>query len=67
MIKTQLACFSNDATFNQYMLSTANLFFFFFFKDMNYFYMTLLPYGTRLSDLQVFNAGIYKLYENVNR
>lgn len=35
-----------------------------FFKDMNYFYMTLLLFGSRLSDLQVFNAGIYGL---VNR
>lgn len=50
------------------MLCTANLFFLlFFFKDMNYFYMTLLPFGTRLFDLQVFNAEIYELYTTVNR
>lgn len=65
MTETKLVCYGNNSTFNQYMLCTASLLF--FVKDMNYFYMTLLPFGTKLSDLHVFNAGIYEMYENVNR
>lgn len=53
--ETWLACFGNNASFNQFMLCTANLFLF-FVKDINYFYTTLQP-ATR----HVFNAGIKEL------